>query len=343
MIIQLDGSYLEGGGQILRTAVGLSTLTGKACRINNIRAGRSEAGLGHQHMKSIEACGSICNAYIEGLKIGSTEIVLEPELLEYKDLEIDIGTAGSVPLLLQALLIPLIQTEKPIHIRIKGGTHVQWSPTADYFNHIYCRYMDMMGISIQFRTIRHGFYPRGGGEVSVTINPSKQILPLDLKQRNGVQRINAWSVASENLKHPKVAERQLEGAQSVLNLENRELNYASAYSAGSALLLGAEFSNCILGASQLGKRGVPAEKVGIETAQHLRKLLSTSATVDEHLADQLLPYMSMAKGDSTIIAPFITDHVRTNMWVIQNFLDVEFKITETQNGSRIDCHPIPFQ
>lgn len=339
MMIKLDGAHLEGGGQIIRTAVGLSTLTGKACRIGNIRAGRSNPGLRHQHMKSIEACGAICNANIEGLYTGSKEVVFKPGSHAFRDLEIEIGTAGSIPLLLQALMIPASRAKSPIQFRIKGGTHVAWSPTADYFKYIFCRYMKKMGIIIETEIVRYGFYPKGGGELNVTIKSSDQILPLNLERRAGTPKINAWSVATENLAPSRVAERQLEGAAKILSTQNEKLTYTSTYSTGTALLLGAEFDNCILGSSRLGRQGLPAEEVGTKTARHLKKLLSTPATVDEHMADQLLPCLAMADGPSILLAPYITDHVRTNIWVIKQFLDVEFKIEERDEGRAILCYP----
>jgi RNA 3'-phosphate cyclase len=339
MTIQLDGSYLEGGGQIVRTAVGFSVLTGIACRIKNIRAGRPNPGLQHQHMKSIEACGAMCNARMEGVYHGSSEIFFEPGIQTRYDLEIDIVTAGSIPLLLQALAIPASRAKQPVHIRIMGGTHVAWSPTADYFRHIFCKYLKKMGIKIESEIIRHGFYPKGGGEISVTICPADRIFPLNLLQREGTPVVSAWSVATENLASPRIAERQLEGAEQILKIDNGHISYTPAFSNGTALLLSAEYDNCILGASQLGKQGLPSEEVGARAARQLKKLLSTPATVDEYMADQLLPYLSMASGPSSILVPVVTDHVRTNMWVIRHFLDAEFEIEERENGSIIHCRP----
>jgi RNA 3'-terminal phosphate cyclase (ATP)/RNA 3'-terminal phosphate cyclase (GTP) len=338
-MIRLDGAHLEGGGQIIRTAVGLSALTGRECKIKNIRAGRSNPGLRHQHLKSVEACGWICNAQIEGMHIGSEELTFIPGELAFQDLEFDIGTAGSITLLMQALLIPVSQAKSTVSIRLKGGTHVAWSPTMDYFNYIFCPYLKRIGISVESEVLRYGFYPKGGGEIHITISASDHILPLNLIKRSGIPNISACSVATENLSPARVAERQLEGAKEMLSIQKETASYVSALSTGTALLLYAEFDNCILGASQLGRQGVPAEDIGSKTARDLHQLLSTPTTVDQHMADQLLPFLSMASGNSAILAPEITGHVRTNMWVIQQFLDVEFSIDQQEEGAVIHCQP----
>lgn len=341
--VDINGSCLEGGGQILRTAIGISAVTGRPCRIFNIRAGRPSPGLKAQHLKGIEAVAKLCNAELKGVKIGSTEIEFAPKEIKTHHLKIDIGTAGSVTLVLQALTIPAIHAQEPLEFEITGGTHVSWSPTTGYFRHVFCEYMKMIGVLITSETISYGYYPKGGGRIKARVEPVKELKPVLLEERGKHIATEAWSNASSELMKADVAERQLTGANKILKLDRKNVKYVSSLSAGSSIIIVSRFENCFLGASSLGERGKPAEKVGEEAARELQKVLESPATADKRMTDQILPYLALAYGKSSIIAPELTNHAKTNIWVIEKFLGKRFSTEEISGGVKISCSREKYQ
>ncbi len=335
-MIEIDGSYGESGGQILRTAVGLSAVTGKPFRIFNIRSGRPNPGLKAQHLKGIEAVARLCSAELKGARLGSTEITFLPGKIKTEKLRIDVGTAGSVTLVLQALMIPAIRAPEPIEFEITGGTHVAWSPTTAYFRHVFSEYLRMMGIEITSETVRYGYYPKGGGLIKVKINP-EELKPLILEERGKHIKTEAWSNASRELMKACVGERQVNAAENILKLDKKNIKYVSSYSTGSSITIASNFENCFLGASSLGARGKSAERVGEGAAQKLKKTLDTKATMDKHMTDQILPYLALSRNKSIVLAPELTGHAKTNIWVIEKFIDRNFKTQEQKNNVKIEC------
>ncbi len=334
-MIEIDGSEGEGGGQILRTAIGLSAVTGKPVKIFNIRNGRPNPGLQAQHLVGIKAVSEICSGKLKGAELKSTEVEFTPEKIKGGQYKFDVGTAGAVTLVLQSLTIPAIHAEKEITFEITGGTHVNWAPTTGYFRHVFCEYMKMIGIEITSETMKYGYYPAGGGRILVKIVPAK-LNPLKLVERGKFIETEAWSNASESLFSAKVSERQLEAAEKITHTK-KNVKYVNTLSIGSSITLASKFENCVLGASALGEKNKSAEKVGQEAALLLKKQLDSTATLDEHLSDQILPFLALAKGKSEFIAPELTKHAETNMWVIKKFLDVDFKIDCLERGVKISC------
>lgn len=336
-IIEIDGLFGSGGGQIIRSAIAFSAVTKKPCRIFNIRAGRPNPGLRAQHLKSIEALASLCNAKVSGGLIGSHEVVFHPNEISAGEHVIDVGTAGSVTLVLQAALIPAVICREKSVFTISGGTHVAWSPTTGFFRHVFSEYLKQMGVMIKSETLDYGYYPKGGGKIRVSISPPVQLSPVVIPERVGEPKIEAWSNASRDLIKASVAERQIEGAEDIIQIDERNVKYISSPSTGSSITLAASFKNCFIGSSALGKRGMSALKVGAEAGTSLKELLNTSATIDEHMADQIIPYMALANGESSVIIPNLTDHIKTNIWVTERFLGKKFEIKKDGEIFEVSC------
>lgn len=325
--MKLDGSYGEGGGQILRTALALSAVTGIPVKINNIRKNRPRPGIAAQHMKAVESLASICRAEVRGSSLQSTYLDFIPGKLEGGEYHIDIGTAGSIPLLLQCLMPAAIHATGEILIRITGGTDVSWSPSIDYLGNVTLAALSRMGYNCDIKLIRRGYYPRGGGCIEAVTRPSS--LKAENFDENTCNIIEGISHSS-NLPH-HVAERQASSAEKILRLNgfdaviSTETNNYPSTGNGITLWCG------MAGGIALGKRGIKAEKVGQDAADAIVPELKSGAGVDIYLADQLIPYMALAGGGS-FTTRAVTPHTRTNIWVTEQFLDVKFRIDKMDNG-----------
>jgi len=348
-MIEIDGSYGEGGGQVVRTAVALSAVTGKEVKVTNIRNNRPKPGLKQQHLKALETAARICGARVSGLFPGSSELFFAPVEIKGGKYEIDIGTAGSITLLLQSLMPALPFAKEKVELTIRGGTDVAWSPTIDYLQHVTFRALEQLGYAGSVTLKKRGYYPRGGGEVSAMFDPCKlhgfHFRKEGENKKGGENRIEEKNQNGEkNQNHEKevmgishasnlpahVPSRQAEAAESML----LEAGYSSRINVRACELLstgsGITLWSGYCGGNALGKRGLPAEKVGRRAAEEIISELRTEASVDVHLADQLIPYMALA-GNSSYTAREITLHAATNIWVTEQFLEVKFRIKE-RNG-----------
>jgi len=326
MTIIIDGSHHEGGGQIIRTAVALSALTGKAVKIEKIRAGRPKPGLQAQHLAGLLAVAKLCDAKVTGAEIGSETIEFTPKEIKGGNYRIDVGTAGSISLVLQAMVLPALHAKENVSLRITGGTDVKWSPAISYFEHVFCHFLKKMSAEIIVDIRKRGFYPKGVGIVSVAIKPCK-LKALELTERGALKGIEIESVASSGLKGAKIAERQIEGAKKILNaVTNANTEYSDSLSPGSSIHVHAEYENCRLGATALGEQYKPAEKVGEEAAMLLKKQMDSGACIDEWMADQIVPYIALSGGSVKVAE--ITPHTETNIWVVEKFLGKKFEIDE---------------
>jgi len=331
-MIGIDG--LTGGGQILRTACALSAITKNPCHVFNIRKSRPKPGLMPQHLLGIQALAKLCNGRLEGDFLGSEDIKFWPGEISSKDLHIKIETAGSITLVLQTLTSPALFAPSPIKISFNGGaTDTFFSPTIDYFRYVFLKILEKLMENssplVDINVIKRGYYPEGGARIEVKNFPSK-LKPLNLIERGSLKNITAISGAADFLKNKKVAERQLMGMREVLGklklpIEEK-IEYYNTSCPGSQICLICEFENTVIGVDNLGKLGKRAEDVGKEAALELLKEQKTGACLDKHLADQILPYLASGPGKSQVTVSEITDHCRTNIWVIEKFLDGEFEI-----------------
>lgn len=353
-MIEIDGSYLEGGGQIVRTALALSVLTGRPFKIKDIRKNRPNPGLKNQHLFSLRALKELCNAETFGDEIGSDYFEFIPKKLEYHHLNIDIGTAGSITLVLQALLPVMLFSDKSAVIKIAGGTDTMHSMPIDYFINIFLPHMKKYA-DFEPELLSRGYYSKGQGRFVLKIKP-KYSLPgfrdfdeflefvrsenkkIIIEEQGKLMIIKGISHASKELLQANVAERQAKTARFLLckygNVKIDSHN-SETQSVGSGITLWALFSKgpeldfhnpVILGADCLGEKRKKAEKVGEDAAKRLEKEINSGAAVDSHLADQLLLFMAIFGG--SIKTSEITDHTKTNIYVIEKFMDVKFEIKE---------------
>ena len=333
-MVEIDGSIGEGGGQIIRTALSLSALLGVPFRIENIRKNRPKPGLRAQHLAAVRAVRAVSHARVEGDEIGSTRLIFEPGEPAGGDYRFEIGTAGATPLVLQALLPPLLFADARSHVSLSGGTHVPISPTFHFVQKVFLAFLSEIGIEARASIRTYGFYPRGGGEIEADIMPFG---PRPLKSFTPPENKAIWAVrgvsAVANLPL-SVAERQKSAALEALKdlSASAEIGVISVPSpgAGTFLFLEAEAGVCRAGFSSIGVRGKRVEKVGQEAAAGLLEYCHRQGCVDPHLADQIVPYLALAKGTSSFTTTDVTAHLLTNLAVIDRFVhsrsNVEGKI-----------------
>jgi RNA 3'-terminal phosphate cyclase (ATP) len=327
-MIEIDGSI--GYGQVLRTTIALSALTLKPVNIFNIRKGRPRPGLMLQHLTGVKIAGEFCNAEIKGLKYGSTEVEFSPRSFNIRDRKIDIGTAGSIGLLLQTLTPLLIFADKPVSLEIVGGTAGLGAPTIEYLKHVTFLVLSKLGLrQPEIEIIKQGFYPRGGGKIKIKFEPTDELNSVQLMEIGKVKSIKGISIAGKLPKH--IADRQTNSAQKILSdygFQNIEIEskIVDTFSPGTSITLWADCENSIIGADNIGKRGVPAEKIGQKAALDLINSLESKAALDKYMADQILLFLALAKSNSRIIVEDITQHCLTNIKVCEDLLEVEFEI-----------------
>jgi RNA 3'-terminal phosphate cyclase (ATP) len=320
-MIDIDGSFGEGGGQVLRTTIALSALLGKNVCIKNIRGKRPNPGIRAQHMTAIKAVAALSAAETRGLEIGSTELYFTPRKKMSGSFKFDVGTAGSISLVLQALMPAAAFSSGRTEFEITGGTDVRWSPTIDYVRFVVLPDLAKLGYLAELQLIRRGHYPKGGGRVSMIVNPCRGLTSLELTEQSEVKGVQGISHCVRLPIH--VAQRQATAAQEVLKkidrlevsieLETYPLGSDPHIAPGSgiALYTGNEPGR-VLGADSVGERGKPAEEVGREAATRLAEEVKSGAPVDRHMSDILIPYLAVADGNSIFRTSQITMHTITN-------------------------------
>ncbi len=327
-MILIDGSIGEGGGQILRTALGLAAALRKPIKIINIRAKRRNPGLQRQHLTGVRAIATLTNARVEGAQLGSTTLYFEPRGIRCGNYTFDVGTAGSVTLVLQTLIPVLPYLPCRTTIEIRGGTDVPWSPPVDYMKFVFLPLVNRFGLTVTLELIRRGHYPRGGGIVRVHAEPSHELRAVDLAERGVVKEIRGRSHCVRLPRH--VAERQAKAAKEYLaqhmntpidiDIEAYEPSRDPHLGPGSGIVLYAIAERSILGADSLGEKGKPAEDVGREAAIKLLEELRSGAALDRHAGDMVIPLAALARGVSRFTISSLTLHALTVVEVVKRLL-----------------------
>ena len=331
-MVRIDGTYGEGGGQILRTSLALSCVLSKPAAITGIRAGRKKPGLQPQHLTSVRAAAAVGQAEVRGAELASTAIEFIPTAARGGVFHFDVaeqtGSAGSASLVLQTVLLPLCFAEQPSTVTVSGGTHVPWSPSFHYLSAIVAPLLTRLGAEIRFSLGPWGWYPRGGGQASARITPVRMLRPLTLIDRGGLLRVSGLSAVANLPGH--IAERQRDRTLAVLHAHGIDASIdlldAPSPGKGSYLLLCSEYENVFSGFGSLGEIGKRAETVADEACRELLAHHHTTAALDPHLADQIVQWLAFSRGTSEFSTSRITQHLLTNLWVLQQFMDVAVRV-----------------
>lgn len=324
--MEIDGAYGEGGGAIVRNAVALSALTSKPITIKNIRANRPKSGLMPQHFNSVKAVAQLSGAHYQNLNIGSSEISFFPENIVGGKFDIDIKTAGSSTMVLQAFMIPAAFSNSPVEITIKGGTDVRWSPPIDYLQNVTLKILKKMGYDTKVDLIRRGHYPCGGGIVKVKIRPIKKLNPFKLMDLE-FDKVKGISHSVNLPQH--IAIRQAEsagklleksGIESEIDIEHSD----NAIGPGTGITLWTDNDIPVAG-SCIGERGLRAEKVGQKAVEEILYHISKGTALDKYMGDQIIPYMAIA-GNSEIKTAELTCHAVTNIYIAEMIMDKKFDV-----------------
>jgi RNA 3'-terminal phosphate cyclase (ATP) len=329
-MLLIDGSAGEGGGQVLRTALGLSLVTQTPFRMVKIRGGREKPGLQRQHLTCVQAAAAIGAASVGGDELSSSELVFRPGAVRPGSYEFSIGSAGSTTLVLQALLPALLRAARPMQIAIEGGTHNRLAPTYEFLARSLGPVLAQLGARVEHRLVRTGFEPAGGGRIEVSVTPAA-LKPIELMQRGALASRDATAIVSAI--PLKVATRELAVVGEELGFTPTELRVeqVTASSAGNALIIALTYERVTDVFVGLGERGITAEKVARRASGEVRRSLRTDAPVGLHLADQLMvPLAICGGGVFRTVEP--TAHLRTQLELIPRFLDVAIDCQPEGNG-----------
>lgn len=336
-MITIDGAYGEGGGQVLRTSLTLAILTGQAVQIERIRAGRPKPGLAAQHLTAVRTAAAICDATVSGDEMGSQRLCFRPgDLPRAGDYTFDVaqvrgaGSAGAVSLVLQTVLLPLALAPAPSRLTLRGGTHVSWSPPFPYLSEVYLPTLARLGLQATVELEQWGFYPAGGGEVMAQIEGGAPgVRPLALTERGPLRRVWGTAVVSNLPAH--IPQRMANRARNLLAEGGLKADLQAlrirTNGPGAGIFVLTEYEAGVrAGFSAYGRKGLPAEQVAEAVCGDLLEYHRSGAPVDIHLADQLIVPLAVADGVSNFTTGQVTEHLRTNMWVVEQFAQARFEV-----------------
>jgi len=341
-MLTIDGSQGEGGGQILRTSLALSVATKTPIQIINIRSKRPQPGLKPQHYTVASLLKKLSNAETKGLEIGSTSLFFSPQMVQEGKYEIDIGTAGSIVLVLQSVLLSTLHILKPVSLLVHGGTDVKWAPSWDYFHSVFLPVLQKMGVDVSVRLLKRGYYPKGGGCVEMRIapllnelQPFEYIDPYPISQVQGIIYLSGLpDHIAKRMKHVVLKELLKENIHALIHTEK-----CAADSAGVGITLWPSSDTRFLGSIGLGEKGVPAEKIASLVVKELVKDIRSSATVDQFLCDQILPFCCFSSHASQYQVRVMSSHADTNRNIV-NMFDLPNKchvFSLMDGGFRVAC------
>jgi len=326
-MLEIDSSKGEGGGQVVRSSVALSAITGIESRLTRIRENRPTNGLSKQHCVAVKAVADMTGSDVIGNYPGSRELLIRPGKEQVYDISLDIGTAGSISLVLQAILLAGRNHKKKMRVDVSGGTNVMWAPPIDSYQQILFPLMERMGINAKLDIVDRGFYPDGGGRVIAELEPIGEIKPLVIDDLGELKSIEGVCY----IQHPrdKIRDEMIAACEDMLDIDcpvNIDVQRTIGSSKGAGLSLMAVYENGRLGSNVLTNKGHPAKQAGEDVAKDLLKEMGSGATMDIYTADQLLPYMAMANGISEFKVSRISKHLLSQMDTLETFLDVRFGV-----------------
>lgn len=334
----IDGSQGEGGGQMIRTSLAMSVLTGQPVTLENIRAGRPKPGLARQHLTALNAVAQISDAAVEGDQLKSDKVVFEPRTLRGGDYTFDIGSAGSATLLVQTILPPLLAADQPSRITVIGGTHNPWAPCFEFLDLCYLPLLRKLGLGVHAQLLRHGFHPAGGGRMLFEVEPADQWRSLQLHERGPL--VESWCEGRVANLPLHIAEREVQEVKRLAQWPAKRVRAVEVESdgPGNVLLIGMRFEQLCELTIGFGRQGVPAEKVARDAWREMQTYRDSDAAVGSHLADQLMLPMALAahKGHTCgFTTPPLTQHSLTHLELLQRFLPVRIDSAELEESGNV--------
>jgi RNA 3'-terminal phosphate cyclase (ATP) len=342
-MIEIDGSQKSGSGTILRLSIAIAAIKGQPLHITNIRQSRPQPGLKHQHLEGVLTAAKLCNAKVEGAKLGSHELWFTPKEIRGGNVEAVIETAGSIPMLFLSNLPICCYAEKPVRLHVcKGGTDTIHAPTINYLQRVFLAALKQMGVDAEIIVQKYGYYPKGMGEATMTVKPNRHLKPILLENFGNPKAIQGVSVCTF-LAERQVAERQAKAAGTYLSQKGYKADIqiindqSNPNQKGSSIVLWTETdTGIIVGSDAIGELRKMAEAVGKEAAEKLVTELSVKPSVDTFLADMLVPYMALAEGKSSFLCREISEHIESNVWLMEKILNVKFRIEKVNNLYKVE-------
>ncbi|MGE5575258.1 MAG: RNA 3'-terminal phosphate cyclase, partial [Ignavibacteria bacterium] len=325
-------------GTILRLSIAMATIAKQPLHITNIRQNRPQPGLKHQHLEAVLTAAKLCNARIEGATLGSRELWFTPQDVKGGNIEAVIETAGSIPMLFLAVLPICLFAQNTVHVHVaKGGTDTIHAPTINFLRNVFLPALKPMGVEAEISVGKYGYYPKGMGEATLTVKPNSYLHSFRLESFGKLEAVKGVSVCTY-LADRQVAERQAKAANQYLSKNGYEADIqvindkSNPLQKGSSIVLWAKTNTgAIIGADSIGELRKMAEAVGKEAAQRLLAELLAQPTVDVFLADMLIPYMALAQGKSAFFTRTISEHIESNIWLMEKILTVKFTIQKKKN------------